>query len=77
MNKIKCKTDTTTLILLYKSFFYPQLNYCNLFFKTNLERINRLQKRVIRLINSNEKKFYYKFNTLKIEDLVTLNTQIH
>ena len=44
--------------MLYKSMILPYLNYCNLVrassYKTSLQRIVILQKRVIRIVNKSD-----------------------
>jgi len=55
--------STPSLRLLYNAMILPYLNYCNLVwgstYKTNLQRITILQKRVIRMMN----KSYYNAHT--------------
>ena len=55
--------STPSLRMLYNAMILPYLNYCNLVwgstYKTNLQRIVILQKRVIRIVN----KSYYNAHT--------------
>ena len=52
--KARKKLHKAALVTLYYSFAYPYLIYCNLVwgntYSTNLEKINRLQKKLVRII---------------------------
>ena len=54
--KARKKLHKAALVTLYYSFAYPYLIYCNLVwgntYSTNLEKINRLQKKLVRIITN-------------------------
>ena len=52
--KARKKLHKAALVTLYHSFAYPYLIYCNLVntYSTSLEKINRLQKKLVRIITS-------------------------
>ena len=68
----------SSLLMLYKSMIPPYLNYCNLVqassYKTSLQRIVILQKRVIRIVNKSDycahtDPIFKKLNLLKFHNL--------
>ncbi|KAL9967850.1 hypothetical protein ACROYT_G026148, partial [Oculina patagonica] len=70
--------STPSLRMLYNAVILPYLNYCNLVwgstYKTNLQRIVILQKRVIRMVNKSYYKahtepIFKKLNLLKFQDI--------
>ena len=70
--------STPSLRMLYNAMILPYLNYCNLVwgstYKTNLQRIVVLQKRVIRIVNksyynAHSEPIFKKLNLLKFQDI--------
>ena len=52
INRLKYVFPIQILINLYKSLFTPHLNYGSLVWGTNTKQIERLQKRILRIITS-------------------------
>ena len=74
--------STSSLCMLYNSMILPYLNYCNLVwgsaYKSNLQRIVILQKRVIRIVdksyyNAHTEPIFKKLNLLKFQDIHLLH----
>ena len=74
--------STSSLRMLYNSIILPYLNYCNLVwgsaYKSNLQRIVILQKRVIRMVNksyynAHTEPIFKKLNLLKFQDIHLLH----
>ena len=74
--------STSSLRMLYNSMILPYLNYCNLVwgsaYKSNLQRIVILQKRVIRIVdksyyNAHTEPIFKKLNLLKFQDIHLLH----
>ena len=70
--------STPSLRMLYNAMILPYLNYCNLVwgstYKTNLQRIVVLQKRLIRIVNksyynAHSEPIFKKLNLLKFQDI--------
>lgn len=79
INKIKTLVSARIRRNLYCTLILPYLQYCNIVwastFPTKLERLHKLQKRVVRLIANahylapSKKYFSIKFNTLTVYDI--------
>jgi len=56
LNRLKCKLSQPSLLQIYNSLVYPQLNYCNILWgcasKSVLNELIVLQKRAIRIIGN-------------------------
>ena len=62
ISRIRYTFDSTTLLMLYNTMVLPYLNYCCIAWGANyfgrLERLLKLQKRMIRIMNGLKKRDY-------------------
>ena len=85
LNRLKYKLSQSSLLSLYNSLVYPQLNYCNILWgcasKSVLNHLVLLQKRAIRIIGHAHYLAYTnalakKFSIIKLMDINVLQTAL-
>ena len=75
LRQIKKSTPLKIRLLLYKGLFLPHIEYgLPIYGHTNTEKIHRLQKKAIRIVNnapisSHTEKMFFEAQTLKVHDL--------
>ena len=75
MRKLRRLLDTDTMVTMNYSFIYPYLNYCihvwGSTYKTYLNKVLLLQKRVVRIISGAQRQAHTKpiFTSLGILDI--------
>ena len=75
INKLKRMLPESIKLLLYNTLFLPHINYSILVWGYNCERIIKLQKRTIRLLNvskynAHTDHLFKKFKLLKVKDIL-------
>jgi hypothetical protein len=78
MNRLKRFLPTKILRVLYNSLILPHLQYAILIWGSKLSRLNKLQKRAVRIIscsryNAHTEPLFKSLNLLRLEDLYSLN----
>ena len=79
LNKLKNYLPLSIMKLIYNSLIQSHLNYCNLIWGFNNNRVYKLQKKAIRTItrskyNSHTEPLFKKLSILKLPDLLLLNS---
>jgi hypothetical protein len=79
LNKLKNYLPLSIMKLIYNSLIQSHLNYCNLIWGFNNDRIFKLQKKAIRTItrskyNSHTEPIFKKLSILKLPDLFLINS---
>jgi len=74
MNRLKHFLTTDTLRTIYNSLILPHLNYCILVWGFECKRIQKIQKKCVRVItaskfNSHSEPLFKALNLLKVEDI--------
>ena len=78
MNRIKNQVRKCVLKMLYNSLVFPHMQYAILTWGFKLGRLNRLQKRAVRIIsgskyNSHTEPLFKKAQLLKLRDIFEIN----
>ena len=77
LNKLKFIYPQNILLTIYNSLFVSHINYGSLVWGTNINRISKMQKRVIRIIThsnyiAHTEPLLKKLKLLKVEDMLSL-----
>ena len=77
LNKLNCIYPQNILLIIYNSLFVSHINYGSIVWGTNINRISKMPKRVIRIIThshyiAHTEPLFKKLKLLKVEDMFSL-----
>ena len=77
LNKLKFIYSQNIILTIYNSLFVSHINYGSLVWGTNINRISKMQKRVLRIIThshyiAHTEPLFKNLNLLKVEDMFFL-----